>query len=117
MQEQLDAYKQSQEPDAASFDYICQALRQLALEAKGETPSAVTRLSVVAKSEPQDEQSRSQSPRRIILSRLKAGEVDLLEEELGHLTTLTDVVKGRIRSRQYYRATSPKMTSQRYSVL
>lgn len=94
MQEQLDTYKQSQEPDAASFDYICQALRQLALEAKGETPSAVTRLSVVAKSEPQDEQSRSQSPRRIILSRLKAGEVDLLEEELGHLTTLTDVVKG-----------------------
>lgn len=94
MQEQLDAYKQSQEPDAASFDYICQALRQLALEAKGETPSAVTQLSVVAKSEPQDEQNRSQSPRRIILSRLKAGEVDLLEEELGHLTTLTDVVKG-----------------------
>ena len=94
MQEQLDAYKQSQEPDAASFDYICQALRQLALEAKDETPSAVTRLSVVAKSEPQDEQSRSQLPRRIILSRLKAGEVDLLEEELGHLTTLTDVVKG-----------------------
>ncbi|EKO8722270.1 TPA: chemotaxis protein CheA [Escherichia coli] len=94
MQEQLDAYKQSQEPDADSFDYICQALRQLALEAKGETPSAVTRLSVVAKSEPQDEQSRCQSPRRIILSRLKAGEVDLLEEELGHLTTLTDVVKG-----------------------
>ncbi|HCX5473706.1 TPA: chemotaxis protein CheA [Escherichia coli] len=94
MQEQLDAYKQSQEPDAASFDYICQALRQLALEAKDETPSAVTRLSVVAKSEAQDEQSRSQSPRRIILSRLKAGEVDLLEEELGHLTTLTDVVKG-----------------------
>lgn len=94
MQEQLDTYKQSQEPDAASFDYICQALRQLALEAKDETPSAVTRLSVVAKSEPQDEQSRSQSPRRIILSRLKAGEVDLLEEELGHLTTLTDVVKG-----------------------
>ncbi len=94
MQEQPDAYKHSQEPDAASFEYICQALRQLALEAKRETPSAVTRLSLVAKTEPQDEQSRSQSPRRIILSRLKAGEVDLLEEELGHLTTLTDVVKG-----------------------
>ena len=92
MQEQLDAYKQSQEPDAASFDYICQALRQLALEAKDETPSAVTRLSVVAKSEPQDEQSRSQSPRRIILSRLKAGEVDLLEEELGGHSDSTDVV-------------------------
>ncbi|EFH7123602.1 chemotaxis protein CheA [Escherichia coli] len=94
MQEQLDAYKQSQEPDTASFDYICQALRQLALEAKGETVSAVARLSVVAKSEPQDGQNSSQSPRRIILSRLKAGEIDLLEEELGHLTTLADVVKG-----------------------
>lgn len=94
MQEQLDAYKQSQEPDAASFDYICQALRQLALEAKGETVPAVTRLSVVAKSEPQNEQSNSESPRRIILSRLKADEVDLLEDELEQLTTLTDVVKG-----------------------
>ncbi len=73
---------------------ISAALRQLALEAKGETPSAVTRLKCGCQSEPQDEQSRSQSPRRIILSRLKAGEVDLLEEELGHLTTLTDVVKG-----------------------
>ncbi len=94
MQEQLDAYKQSQEPDAASFDYICQALRQLAIEAKGESSPAMARLSVVAKSEPQDAQSNSESPRRILLSRLKAGEVDLLEEELGHLTTLTDVVKG-----------------------
>jgi len=94
MQEQLDAYKQSQEPDAASFDYICQALRQLALEAKGETVPAVARLSVVAKSEPQNEQSNSESPRRIILSRLKADEVDLLEDELEQLTTLTDVVKG-----------------------
>lgn len=36
MQEQLDAYKTASEPDAATFEYICQALRQLALEAKGE---------------------------------------------------------------------------------
>ena len=40
MQEQLDAYKGSQEPDAASFEYICNALRQLALEAKG-VPSKI----------------------------------------------------------------------------
>lgn len=32
--------------------------------------------------------------KRIILSRLKASEVDLLEEELGNLATLSDVVKG-----------------------
>ena len=103
MQEQLDAYKSSVEPDAESFEYICQALRQLALEAKGETAPAVVnsaKLSVVdsaamqeetvAKPEPASEESR----KRITLSRLKASEVDLLEEELGNLATLTDVVKG-----------------------
>ena len=103
MQEQLDAYKSSVEPDADSFEYICQALRQLALEAKGETaPSVVNpaKLSVVdstamqeeavAKPEPASEESK----KRITLSRLKASEVDLLEEELGNLATLTDVVKG-----------------------
>ncbi|QLR77127.1 chemotaxis protein CheA [Citrobacter freundii] len=103
MQEQLDAYKSSVEPDADSFEYICQALRQLALEAKGETAPAVVnsaKLSVVdsaamqeetvAKPEPASEESR----KRITLSRLKASEVDLLEEELGNLATLTDVVKG-----------------------
>ena len=103
MQEQLDAYKSSVEPDADSFEYICQALRQLALEAKGETAPAVVnsaKLSVVdsaamqeeavAKPEPTSEESK----KRITLSRLKASEVDLLEEELGNLATLTDVVKG-----------------------
>lgn len=103
MQEQLDAYKSSVEPDADSFEYICQALRQLALEAKGETAPAVVnsaKLSVVdsaamqeeavAKPEPASEESK----KRITLSRLKASEVDLLEEELGNLATLTDVVKG-----------------------
>ncbi|WP_336284019.1 chemotaxis protein CheA [Citrobacter arsenatis] len=103
MQEQLDAYKSSEEPDAASFEYICNALRQLALEAKGGTAPAVVntaKLSVadseamqeeaVAKPEPVSEESK----KRIILSRLKASEVDLLEEELGNLATLSDVVKG-----------------------
>ncbi|POT25074.1 chemotaxis protein CheA [Citrobacter freundii] len=103
MQEQLDAYKSSEEPDAASFEYICNALRQLALEAKGGTAPVVVntaKLSVadseamqeeaVAKPEPVSEESK----KRIILSRLKASEVDLLEEELRNLATLSDVVKG-----------------------
>lgn len=34
MQDQLDAYKSSQEPDQESFRYICEALRQIALEDK-----------------------------------------------------------------------------------
>lgn len=44
MQEQLDAYKTAQEPNAESFKYICEALRQLALEAKGlpvDVPASV----------------------------------------------------------------------------
>lgn len=104
MQEQLDAYKNSEEPDAASFEYICNALRQLALEAKGETAPAVVnsaKLSVVDSTAMQEEAmapdaqtAGEEVKKRIVLSRLKASEVDLLEEELGNLATLTDVVKG-----------------------
>ncbi|MDE9614959.1 chemotaxis protein CheA [Citrobacter portucalensis] len=103
MQEQLDAYKSSVEPDAESFEYICRALRQLALEAKGETAPAVVnsaKLSVVDSAAMQEEavakpeSDSEESKKRITLSRLKASEVDLLEEELGNLATLTDVVKG-----------------------
>lgn len=100
MQEQLDAYKSSQEPDAASFEYICNALRQLALEAKGEVVPAVNgaKLTVV---DAQDEQADvSTAPAansdklRIVISRLKENEVGLLEDELKNLATLSDVVKG-----------------------
>lgn len=99
MQEQLDAYKNSEEPDAASFEYICNALRQLALEAKGETAPAVVETAALStalqeESVAETETSGDESKLRIVLSRLKASEVDLLEEELGNLATLTDVVKG-----------------------
>ncbi|MDV2864653.1 chemotaxis protein CheA [Phytobacter ursingii] len=102
MQEQLDAYKSSTEPDAASFEYICNALRQLALEAKGQAVPAATnsaKLSVV-ESAVQDAEAAAPASAaddgklRIVLSRLKENEVSLLEEELGNLGTLTDVVKG-----------------------
>ncbi len=96
MQEQLDAYKSSQEPDAASFEYICQALRQLALEAKGETAAVAVspaKLSVVdaapAASPAADDRVR------VVLSGLKESEVNLLEEELSNLATLSNVVKGQ----------------------
>ncbi|HIE4214583.1 TPA: chemotaxis protein CheA [Proteus mirabilis] len=36
MQQQLDAHKNSQEPDEETFNYICEKLRQLALEVKEE---------------------------------------------------------------------------------
>lgn len=98
MQEQLDAYKSSQEPDAASFEYICNALRQLALEAKGEVVAAPAKLSVVDTALESETAAapaaESDGKLRIVLSRLKESEVALLEEELGNLGTLSDVVKG-----------------------
>ena len=101
MQEQLDAYKSSQEPDAASFEYICNALRQLALEAKGEVvPAAASgaKLSVVETTQIAAEAAAAPATQeaklRIVLSRLKESEVGLLEDELKNLATLSDVVKG-----------------------
>ncbi|MGN7788965.1 chemotaxis protein CheA [Enterobacter sp. 22452] len=99
MQEQLDAYKSSAEPDAASFEYICNALRQLALEAKGDVVAAVpaAKLSVVDAMAAQDAAPVADRPAklRVVLSRLKESEVNLLEEELGNLATLSNVVKGK----------------------
>lgn len=89
MQEQLDAYKTAQEPNAESFKYICEALRQLALEAKGlpvDVPAAVT---TTASAEP-----ASTSGLRVQLIDLKEKEVDLMLEEMSNLGTLTNVQKG-----------------------
>lgn len=99
MQEQLDAYKSSAEPDAASFEYICNALRQLALEAKGDAAAAVVpaaKLSVVDAVAAQEAAlAAAASKVRVVLSRLKENEVDLLEEELSNLAKLSNVVKGK----------------------
>lgn len=99
MQEQLDAYKSSAEPDAASFEYICNALRQLALEAKGEASAPAVpaaKLCVVdAVAEPATAPDAPAGKLRVVLSRLKENEVNLLEEELGNLATLSNVVKGK----------------------
>lgn len=99
MQEQLDAYKSSQEPDAASFEYICHALRQLALEAKGEamSPAAGAKLTVVDSEDANSEMAiapeHSAGQTRIVLSRLKAGEPEMLQEELSNLAQISHVVK------------------------
>lgn len=97
MQEQLDAYKSSQEPDAASYEYICNALRQLALEAKGEAapqPAGAAKLAVVDNdTDVAPQAAAAAAPLRVVISRLKAGEPDLLEEELSNLATLSQVVK------------------------
>lgn len=95
MQEQLDAYKSSQEPDAASFEYICQALRQLALEAKGEAPAAAAKLSVVEtdSATPAPAAATGGGKLRIKLGKLKGNETELLQEELSNLGTLSQIEK------------------------
>lgn len=90
MQEQLDAYKTAQEPNAESFKYICEALRQLALEAKG-LPAELPVSAVPVSEEPV---STSSSGLRVQLIDLKEKEVDLMLEEMGNLGTLTNVQKG-----------------------
>ncbi|MFU9135973.1 chemotaxis protein CheA [Erwinia tasmaniensis] len=89
MQEQLDAYKTATEPNAATFEYICQALRQLALEAKGEVITAPKTLAATAV-----EPAVNAAGQRLVLSNLKPGEVPLMLEELSNLCTVSDVVKG-----------------------
>ncbi|KNC94848.1 chemotaxis protein CheA [Trabulsiella odontotermitis] len=97
MQEQLDAYKSSSEPDAASFEYICTALRQLALEAKGEGASVAAangaKLTVVETEGVEPVAGGPAGKTRIVLSRLKPGEPDMLQEELSNLAQLSQVEK------------------------
>ncbi|QKJ87518.1 chemotaxis protein CheA [Paramixta manurensis] len=94
MQEQLDAYKAAQEPNAESFKYICEALRQLALEAKGETLTAEPASAAVIEMAPSPTPTASvQSGLRLVLTDLKAGEVDLMLEELGNLGSVVEAKK------------------------
>ena len=88
MQEQLDAYKTAQEPDADSFNYICEALRQLALEAKGIAPEPAAVVAVAA--------PKAATPGlRIKLIDLKEKEVDLMLEELSNLGKVSQVSKSQ----------------------
>ncbi len=88
MQEQLDAYKTATEPNAETFEYICQALRQLALEAKGEvTPAATT-------AAPAATPVATGGALRLALVDLKPSEIPLMLEELGNLGTVSEVIKG-----------------------
>lgn len=91
MQEQLDAYKTSQQPDAESFEYICQALRQLALEAQQQQEAPAAQPAVqqpVVK--PAAVPAAIEGGMRISLNGLKASEIPLMLEELGNLGEVKD---------------------------
>ncbi|RNM26707.1 chemotaxis protein CheA [Dickeya undicola] len=98
MQDQLDAYKTTQEPNAESFEYICQALRQLALESKDEGAAGAASAKVVEAVQPV---SASPAPTsvgghsglRIALTNLKESDIPQLLEELGNLGTVKDTAQ------------------------
>ncbi|MGL9724397.1 chemotaxis protein CheA [Sodalis sp. (in: enterobacteria)] len=78
MQDQLDAYKIAQQPDEESYRYICEALRELALTAKGGdgvASAGACRAKAVA-DEPVHE---------IVLTGLTQQEIALMREELANL--------------------------------
>ncbi|MBT9185127.1 chemotaxis protein CheA [Pectobacterium punjabense] len=91
MQDQLDAYKTAQEPNAESFEYICQALRQLALESKadgGATQSDTSSTTLYSVSPTSNDVGKGEM--RIALTGLKSQEIPQMLEELGNLGTVKD---------------------------
>ncbi|OKP01767.1 chemotaxis protein CheA [Xenorhabdus eapokensis] len=120
MQQQLDAYKSSQEPDEDTFNYICETLRQLALELQQgqqeeffaappeiqaefvmeNVANEVEEKQAVASAQSEAHQpEKRHSPTdkfnhgriRVHLSGLKEREVSLMKDELGHLGEIDDV--------------------------
>ncbi|WP_394550807.1 MULTISPECIES: chemotaxis protein CheA [unclassified Pantoea] len=94
MQEQLDAYKTAQEPNAESFKYICEALRQLALEAKGQPVEAPVVVALEAPASQAESAPSDADGVHLQLVDLKEKDIDLMLEELGNLGTLSNVKKG-----------------------
>jgi two-component system chemotaxis sensor kinase CheA len=91
MQDQLDAYKTAQEPNAESFEYICQALRQLALESKadGDVTQAEAPVGTQHTTSPASN-AVGKGEMRIALTGLKSQEIPQMLEELGNLGTVKD---------------------------
>jgi len=93
MQDQLDAYKASAEPDEETFHYICEALRQIALD--GAAPAAVstdvaapvTAEAVVteAVAAPAAKPAEDGQRLRIVLSKIKEDDRQPLIDEMGNL--------------------------------
>ena len=83
MQAQLEAYQASQDPDEASFRYICEALRDIALQTKSDgvkAPLPQETLPPAAEAEQDAELTL-----RVTLSDIDAGEQKMLRDELIHM--------------------------------
>ncbi|TDN59462.1 chemotaxis protein CheA [Scandinavium goeteborgense] len=87
MQAQLEAYQASQEPDETSFRYICEALRDIALQEQGsvvaKTPVVTPKATAGVKA--------SETTLHVILSDVDSDEQTLLRDELAHLGEILNV--------------------------
>lgn len=96
MQEQLDAYKSSSDPDAESFEYICTVLQRLATEVRQTQdseakPQAATGIEVATRIETVAVPVETGSV-RVSLSGLKPQDIPLMLEELQNLGEILDSV-------------------------
>ncbi|WP_241583477.1 chemotaxis protein CheA [Rosenbergiella epipactidis] len=85
MQDQLNAYKSSAQPDEETFQYICEMLRKIALN----LPATATATSVVSDVKEAAPSPQTEQTVRIKLSHLKRAEADLLLQEINHLGSVT----------------------------
>lgn len=95
LKSQLDAYRSSAEPDAAAYERICEVLRQLALEQKGE-PAAPAAAPAVSAPAPMPAAAAMPAPAAVAaaegslplhvrISRVSAKDAQSLLEEMGNL--------------------------------
>lgn len=89
MQDQLDAYKSSRSPDEDSYRYICEALRQLALESRGEAVNTPNKAEQIKESKP--ETVEGEDTLKITLKDLGEKDFEPLVAELKNLGTLQDL--------------------------
>lgn len=82
MQDQLDAYKSSQTPDEETFRYICEALRQIALDEKQlSAPATAVAIPEISLPLPPD----AGGVLSIVLSAISDSDKTLMVEELANL--------------------------------
>ncbi|MDA2941493.1 chemotaxis protein CheA [Enterobacter cloacae] len=88
MQAQLEAYQSSQEPDEARYRYICEALREIALEGQQPTTPAVTPAPAPA---PVSTAPETETTLVVTLRNVGAREQATLRNELTNMGEVTDV--------------------------
>lgn len=89
MQDQLDAYKSSRTPDEESYRYICEALRQLALESREGTVNNTHQAEPIKESK--KDTGTGEDVLKITLKDLGERDFEPLVEELKNLGLLQDL--------------------------